>query len=115
MAEGGRMASDQIAWPSTERLSNHWDWRPDWTPSRPCLYWYLTFDSGQLTAAVGPGELHRLLVRGQAVVREQHHGVELPRAHGRQVRLERDFGLGVRQLDGPQVHVPQRAKARALC
>lgn len=48
------MASDQIAWPSTERLSNHWDWRPEWTPSRPCLYWYLTFDSGQLTAAVGP-------------------------------------------------------------
>jgi 2'-5' RNA ligase len=26
------------------RLKSHWDWRPDWTPDRPCLMWYLTFE-----------------------------------------------------------------------
>jgi len=31
------------AWPSAERLSNHWTWRPDWSCDRPCLWWYLTF------------------------------------------------------------------------
>jgi 2'-5' RNA ligase len=31
------------AWPSAERLSNHWTWRPEWSCDRPCLWWYLTF------------------------------------------------------------------------
>ncbi|WP_435743209.1 2'-5' RNA ligase family protein [Nocardioides sp. SYSU DS0663] len=24
--------------------ADHGRWRPEWTPERPCLYWYLTFD-----------------------------------------------------------------------
>lgn len=27
-----------------DRLVEHWRWRPDWTPERVCLWWYLTFE-----------------------------------------------------------------------
>jgi 2'-5' RNA ligase len=26
-------------------LRNHWQWRPEWVSDRPCLLWYLTFES----------------------------------------------------------------------
>ncbi len=26
-------------------LRDHWQWRPDWAEDRPCLLWYLTFES----------------------------------------------------------------------
>lgn len=35
----------------TRALRNHWTWRPDWGPDRPCLWWYLTF--GDQTEVVG--------------------------------------------------------------
>lgn len=28
-----------------EVLSDHWQWRPEWTVERPCLLWYLTFEN----------------------------------------------------------------------
>lgn len=30
----------------------HWVWRPEWTPERTCLYWYLTFRRDDLAAAI---------------------------------------------------------------
>jgi 2'-5' RNA ligase len=33
-------------------LRDHWVWRPEWTPDRPCLYWYLTFSGDELAGAV---------------------------------------------------------------
>jgi 2'-5' RNA ligase len=39
---------------TTEDLDDHWQvWRPEWTPERPCLYWYLTFSPDQLVPAIG--------------------------------------------------------------
>jgi hypothetical protein len=32
-------------YPSDEVLSDHWQWRPEWTVERPCLLWYLTFEN----------------------------------------------------------------------
>jgi 2'-5' RNA ligase len=41
-------------WPDTDRLRNHWSWRPEWSCDRPCLWWYLTFeDSPQIAAVFG--------------------------------------------------------------
>lgn len=31
-------------WVETERLHDHWEWRPEWTADRPRLMWYLTFE-----------------------------------------------------------------------
>jgi 2'-5' RNA ligase len=45
------------SWPRTGAVRHHWDWRPEWRPERPCLYWYLTFDRDALAAAVGPAVL----------------------------------------------------------
>lgn len=42
----------------SQGLREHWRWRPEWTPERPCLWWYLTFENhGPLHA------LHRRLGR----------------------------------------------------
>ncbi len=30
--------------PTADSLVAHWRWRPDWTPGRVCLWWYLTFE-----------------------------------------------------------------------
>ena len=45
--------------PSTSTLTatateprDHWVWRPEWTPDRTCLYWYLTFPEGEVTRVV---------------------------------------------------------------
>jgi 2'-5' RNA ligase len=35
-------------------MRDHWtDWRPEWTRTRTCLYWYLTFREDQLQAVLG--------------------------------------------------------------
>ena len=34
-------------------MRDHWVWRPDWTPERTCLYWYLTFRKDEIVDAVG--------------------------------------------------------------
>lgn len=48
------MTSQEIAWPPVaDDLANHWEWRPEWAPDRPCLYWYLTFAAHELTTAIG--------------------------------------------------------------
>jgi 2'-5' RNA ligase len=31
--------------PTAPGLRDHWQWRPDWASERPCLLWYLTFES----------------------------------------------------------------------
>lgn len=42
---------EQTAWPVATDLRDHWQWRPDWATERPCLMWYLTFESQpELTA-----------------------------------------------------------------
>lgn len=46
------MSSTRVVWPSVERLMSHWEWRPEWRPDRPCLYWYLTFDTDDVREAV---------------------------------------------------------------
>ena len=38
-------------------LSDHWGWRPEWTPERTCLYWYLTFRETDVDAVLGPALL----------------------------------------------------------
>jgi 2'-5' RNA ligase len=30
---------------SRTELTDHWQWRPEWTVDRPCLLWYLTFEN----------------------------------------------------------------------
>jgi 2'-5' RNA ligase len=30
---------------SRDELTDHWQWRPEWTVDRPCLLWYLTFEN----------------------------------------------------------------------
>jgi len=30
--------------PQAEDITDHWAWRPEWTPHRPRLLWYLTFE-----------------------------------------------------------------------
>lgn len=47
-------------WPRSDSLSHHWDWRPEWHHDRPCLYWYLTFHTGAVAAAIG-GEVLKAL------------------------------------------------------
>lgn len=37
------------------RVPSHWRWRPDWTPERTALWWYLTFDEHPLLAATSRG------------------------------------------------------------
>jgi 2'-5' RNA ligase len=45
-------STSSLAATSTE-LRDHWVWRPEWTPERTCLYWYLTFGEDQVAAALG--------------------------------------------------------------
>jgi 2'-5' RNA ligase len=30
---------------SRDEVTDHWQWRPEWTVDRPCLLWYLTFEN----------------------------------------------------------------------
>jgi 2'-5' RNA ligase len=55
------MASTSMLAATAARPSDHWVWRPEWTPDRTCLYWYLTFRRDDLAAAVD--ESARRLVR----------------------------------------------------
>lgn len=44
-------------WPDVGGFRDHWRWRPDWTPDRPRVLWYLTFeDAARLGSAVEPYE-----------------------------------------------------------
>ena len=43
--------------PSAVGLRDHWVWRPEWTPERTCLYWYLTFREDEIADAVGDAVL----------------------------------------------------------
>jgi 2'-5' RNA ligase len=39
---------------TTSDLRDHWEtWRPEWTPERTCLYWYVTFRDDELLQALG--------------------------------------------------------------
>lgn len=38
--------------PRSDTLDHHWGWRPEWTEDRPCLYWYLSFDSADVARAI---------------------------------------------------------------
>ena len=46
------------------RLQDHWRWRPEWTPERTCLYWYLTFPPREVVDAVGREVLDRVVRTG---------------------------------------------------
>lgn len=48
------MSSTRVVWPSFDRLMSHWEWRPEWRPERPCLYWYLTFDTDEVCDEIDP-------------------------------------------------------------
>ena len=45
------MPSTSVLTATATRPSDHWAWRPEWTPDRTCLYWYLTFRREDITAA----------------------------------------------------------------
>jgi len=47
---------------TAQEMRDHWVWRPEWTPERTCLYWYLTFQENEIAAAVGEPALEQ--VRG---------------------------------------------------
>lgn len=38
--------------PAPEHLVEHWRWRPEWTPGRVCVWWYLTFEDHPVVAAL---------------------------------------------------------------
>jgi hypothetical protein len=42
---------------TTTRMRDHWVWRPEWTPDRTCLYWYLTFRGEDIARLVGEAAL----------------------------------------------------------
>ncbi len=50
-----------IAWPKADEIKDHWAWRPEWTPHRPRLLWYLTFEGAPdvRAAAAPPGDVLR--------------------------------------------------------
>jgi 2'-5' RNA ligase len=41
-------------------MHDHWVWRPEWTPDRTCLYWYLTFEPDEITAVIGERTLENV-------------------------------------------------------
>lgn len=41
-------------------MRDHWLWRPEWTPERTCLYWYLTFQEHEIASAVGEPALEEV-------------------------------------------------------
>jgi 2'-5' RNA ligase len=45
---------------TARELHDHWLWRPEWTPDRTCLYWYLTFQGDEITSAVGEPVLEEI-------------------------------------------------------
>jgi len=47
------MGSTSMTAATTAEPREHWVWRPEWTPDRTCLYWYLTFPEDEITGAVG--------------------------------------------------------------
>ncbi len=62
-------------WPEVETFQDHSTWRPDWTPERICLYWYLTFEDQPEAASVAAraaGNLSRLPVIYQVPPRWLH-------------------------------------------
>jgi 2'-5' RNA ligase len=51
------VGSTSLIAPTAAELHDHWLWRPEWTPDRTCLYWYLTFDPDEIARAVGDAAL----------------------------------------------------------
>lgn len=51
------MTSSRRPTPRAIELADHWAWRPEWTPERTCLYWYLTFRADDIAAAIGEDAL----------------------------------------------------------
>lgn len=51
------MGSPSRSFPNAAELVDHWDWRPEWTLNRTCLYWYLTFREDEILSAVGDAAL----------------------------------------------------------
>jgi hypothetical protein len=49
---------------TTARPRDHWVWRPEWTPDRTCLYWYLTFRRDEVVAALDESALRRVRETG---------------------------------------------------
>lgn len=47
-------------WPDVEAFDDHRRWRPEWTGSRSCLYWYLTFTDQPAVAALAARAAGRL-------------------------------------------------------
>jgi 2'-5' RNA ligase len=45
---------------TAREMCDHWVWRPEWTPDRTCLYWYLTFPGDEITSAVGERALEEI-------------------------------------------------------
>ena len=45
---------------TAQEMRDHWVWRPEWTPERTCLYWYLTFQAHDIAAAVGEPALEEV-------------------------------------------------------
>ncbi len=53
----GGVTSSRRPTPRAIELADHWAWRPEWTPERTCLYWYLTFRADDIAAAIGDDAL----------------------------------------------------------
>jgi 2'-5' RNA ligase len=49
------VSSTSLTAVTARELRDHWVWRPEWTPERTCLYWYLTFRPEEITTAIGKG------------------------------------------------------------
>lgn len=47
------MGSSALSTPTVAEFHDHWTWRPEWTPERTCLYWYLTFREDDISAILG--------------------------------------------------------------
>jgi 2'-5' RNA ligase len=47
------MVSSSTMRATPSQLRDHWVWRPEWTPARTCLYWYLTFRDDEITRTLG--------------------------------------------------------------
>ena len=61
-AAGNRPPVGSTSMPATtaQEMRDHWVWRPEWTPERTCLYWYLTFQEDEITSAVGEPALEEV-------------------------------------------------------
>ena len=45
---------------TAQEMRDHWVWRPEWTPERTCLYWYLTFADDEIASALGEPALEAI-------------------------------------------------------